>query len=59
MQHTILPLLNWARLLKKTKPDLLILHHILFWGATEEELLDEISQIYDGLVSVGSDMMIY
>ena len=44
---------------KKIKPDLLILHHILFWGATEEELLDEISQIYDGLVSVGSDMMIY
>ena len=44
---------------KKTKPDLLILYHILFWGATEEELLDEISQIYDGLVSVGSDMMIY
>ncbi len=44
---------------KKTKPDLLILNHILFWGATEEELLDEISQIYDGLVSIGSDMMIY
>ena len=44
---------------KKTKPGLLVLHHILFWGATEEELLDEISQIYDGLVSVGSDMMIY
>ena len=44
---------------KKTKPGLLVLHHILFWGATEEELLDEISQIYDGLVSIGSDMMIY
>ena len=44
---------------KKTKPSLLVLHHILFWGATEEELLDEISQTYDGLVSVGSDMMIY
>jgi ribonuclease Z len=44
---------------KKTKPGLLVLHHILFWGATEEELLDEIAQIYDGLVSVGSDMMIY
>ncbi len=44
---------------KKTKPGLLVLHHILFWDATEEELLDEISQIYDGLVSVGSDMMIY
>jgi len=38
---------------KKTKPGLLVLHHILFWDATEEELLDEISQIYDGLVSVG------
>jgi len=48
-----------GKIAKKTKPDLLILHHILFWGATEEELLDEISQIYDGLVSVGSDMMIY
>ena len=44
---------------KKTKPGLLVLHHILFWDATEEELLDEISQTYDGLVSVGSDMMIY
>ena len=43
----------------KTKPGLLVLHHILFWDATEEELLDEISQTYDGLVSVGSDMMIY
>ena len=44
---------------KKSKPGLLILHHILFWGSTENELLDEISQVYDGLVSVGSDMMIY
>jgi len=44
---------------RKTKPGLLVLHHILFWGSTEDELLDEISQSYDGLVSVGSDMMIY
>ena len=44
---------------KKSKPGLLVLHHILFWGSTEDELLGEISQIYDGLVSVGSDMMIY
>ena len=44
---------------KKSKPGLLVLHHILFWGSTEDELLDEISQVYDGLVSVGSDMMIY
>jgi len=44
---------------EKSKPGLLVLHHILFWGSTEDELLDEISQVYDGLVSVGSDMMIY
>ena len=44
---------------KQSKPGLLVLHHILFWGSTENELLDEISQVYDGLVSVGSDMMIY
>ena len=48
-----------GEIVKKTKPGLLVLHHILFWGSAEDELLDEISQGYDGLVSVGSDMMIY
>ena len=48
-----------GEIVKKSKPGLLVLHHILFWGSTEDELLDEISQVYDGLVSVGSDMMIY
>ena len=48
-----------GEIVKKTKPGLLVLHHILFWGSTEDELLNEISQVYDGLVSVGSDMMIY
>ena len=48
-----------TKIAKKSKPGLLVLHHILFWGSTEDELLDEISQVYDGLVSVGSDMMIY
>ncbi len=28
---------------KQSKPGLLVLHHILFWGSTENELLDEIS----------------
>ena len=43
----------------KTKPELVIIYHILFWDATEEQLLEEISQTYDGKVMVGSDLDIY
>jgi len=35
------------------------LYHILFWGATKEQLLDEISKTYNGKVVVGSDLDIY
>jgi len=43
----------------KTKPGLVIMYHILFWDATKEQLLKEISQTYDGKVVVGSDLDIY
>ena len=43
----------------KSKPGLVIMYHILFWGATEEQLLEEISQTYDGKVAIGSDLDIY
>jgi ribonuclease Z len=42
----------------KTKPELLVLYHILFWGATEQDLLDEISEKYQGKVIVGSDLLV-
>ena len=43
----------------KSKPGLVIMYHILFWGATKEQLLKEISQTYDGKVMVGSYLDIY
>ena len=43
----------------KAKPNLVILYHILFWGATEKELLDEISEKYKGKVIVGKDLDIF
>lgn len=43
----------------EAKPKLLILYHILFWGATEDDLLKEISEKYDGNVVVGTDLAIF
>ena len=48
-----------AQLALKAKPKLLILYHQLFWGATEEELLSEIRQIYKGKVVSGKDLDVY
>jgi ribonuclease Z len=48
-----------GKIAKKTQPGLLILYHILFWGATEEDLLKEISEVYPGKVAVGRDLAVY
>ena len=48
-----------AELANKTKPGLIILYHELFWGATEEDLLNEIKKSYKGNVVVGKDLEIY
>jgi len=48
-----------AEIANKTKPDLLILYHILNWGSTNQDLIDEISLTYPGKVIVGSDLEIY
>ncbi|MBU1099207.1 MAG: MBL fold metallo-hydrolase [Bacteroidetes bacterium] len=44
---------------KKAKPGLVVLYHTLYWGATDEDLLNEISEFYDGKVVVGQDLGIY
>ena len=44
---------------RKTQAGVVILYHILFWGATEKDLLDEIATVYDGKVIVGKDLGIY
>jgi ribonuclease Z len=46
-----------ANLAAETRPGLLVLYHILFWGAAEQDILNEIADIYDGDVIVGSDLM--
>jgi ribonuclease Z len=43
----------------KTKPGLVVMYHILFWGATEKDLLKEISQKYKGKVAVGKDLDVF
>ena len=42
----------------KIKPDKIVLYHMLLWGASEQELLNEISEKYKGDVIVGRDLMV-
>ncbi|MFC2107400.1 MBL fold metallo-hydrolase [Bacteroidota bacterium] len=48
-----------AEIANNTKPQLLVLYHILYWGGTDEDLLQEISETYDGKVIVGKDLDVY
>lgn len=48
-----------AAIAKKAKPGKVVLYHILFWGSSEEELLEEISSEYSGEVIVGRDLDIF
>ena len=47
-----------AEIANETKPGLLVLYHTLLWGRTEQDLLDEIAQEYDGEVVVGADLQV-
>ena len=48
-----------ADIANQAQPGLIVLYHILFWGATDEELLNEIATNYEGKVIVGRDLDIY
>lgn len=48
-----------AEIVTKAKPGLLILYHQLFWGTSEEELINEVRQGYNGKVVSGRDLDIY
>ena len=48
-----------AHIANQVKPGLLILYHQLLWGATEEQLLQEIRQLYKGAVVSGRDLDAY
>lgn len=51
--------LELAEIASKARPGLLILYHQLFWGASEEELVSEIREIYSGKVVSGRDLDVY
>lgn len=48
-----------AELVNQARPDLLILTHHLFWGTTEDELVAEVRERYDGPVVCGRDLDVY
>lgn len=48
-----------AEIAAKTRPKLLVLYHQLLWGATKEQLLEEIKQRYQGPVAFGNDLDVY
>jgi ribonuclease BN (tRNA processing enzyme) len=51
--------LELAELAVRAKPKLLILYHQLYWGATDEELVAEIKERYDGEVVSGKDLDVF
>lgn len=48
-----------AEIATKAKPGLLILYHQLFWGTSDEELVNEVRQFYHGKVVSGSDLAVF
>lgn len=48
-----------ADIASRAKPKLLVLYHLLFFGCTEEMLLNEIEAHYDGEVVLGRDLDIF
>jgi ribonuclease Z len=51
--------LELGEIANKANPKLIVLYHILYWGATDLDLLDEISTKYKGKVIVGKDLDVY
>lgn len=48
-----------ATLANRARPGRLVLYHILFWGSSETDLIEEIGEGYDGEVIPGRDLDIY
>ncbi|MFW9927055.1 MAG: MBL fold metallo-hydrolase [Candidatus Thorarchaeota archaeon] len=48
-----------AEIAKKVKPGILVLYHQLFWNRTEEQLLSEITENYEGKVISGKDLDVF
>jgi ribonuclease Z len=51
--------LELGEIARTARPGKVVLYHILFWGSSGEELLQEIQSIYGGQVFVGQDLDIF
>lgn len=45
-----------GRVAAEAKPDVLVLNHQLLWHATEDDLMDEVTAVYDGPLVYGRDL---
>ncbi len=48
-----------AQLAKRAQPRLLVLYHVLTFGADDQQILDEVAAIYDGEVVLATDLALY
>jgi ribonuclease BN (tRNA processing enzyme) len=48
-----------AELATRARPELLVLYHQLYWGASDADLLAEITSRYDGRVVSGKDLDVF
>lgn len=44
---------------RRAKPGLLVLYHVLFWGSSEETVLEEVRRGYDGDVVLAHDLDVF
>ncbi|MGI9271460.1 MAG: MBL fold metallo-hydrolase [Woeseiaceae bacterium] len=48
-----------GELASRAKPDLLVLYHVLYWGSSEETILEEVREKYSGEVVFGHDLDVF
>lgn len=48
-----------AEIAIRARPKLLVLYHQLLWGASERQLLDEVTARYDGAVAYANDLDVF
>ena len=48
-----------GELASRVKPKLLVLYHVLFWGASEETVLEEVREKYAGEVILADDLDVF
>lgn len=48
-----------AEVARKSRPGVLVLYHILFFGATAEEVLEEVTAGYNGEVVLATDLQVF